>query len=451
MGIPITDLYALKPRMLWQAFATDNFAFWMSCAYLFFEYVRPQAIWPIFDAYPYWGRTLILLAFLGWLLDPERQFVWTKITTGIFVFLIVIILSSFNAYWPGESWKNFMNYFNWVVVFFVLTQTVNTRQRFFILLLIFFLASFKLSQYGARTWVMMGFGFSDWGLRGPQGFFENPGELAIQMVVFAPMVLFFILGIKSCLKTWQVRFLYLIPVTAALTCLGTNTRGGQLALAVQVLLLIFATKHRFKALIMIAIIGAVGYQLLPAEQKSRFEDMGKDSTSIQRQLYWKHGWQMMKDHPWLGVGYFNFPPYYTTHHSDDLVGMVARWGKAELPHNIFIQVGTDTGFTGLAVFLFLIAAGFLSIRKIGREAAKSGDVFVENLAKGMNLALIGYIVAGQFVTVAYYPFFWIHLALVTAMCTFWRNEHSNAVNPLIINNSRHSNGKKPATAGLGLQ
>ena len=60
-----------------------------------------------------------------------------------------------------------MTYFNWVVIFFVLTNTATTRQRVFILLLIFFMASFKLSLHGARTLAMRGFAFADWGLSGP--------------------------------------------------------------------------------------------------------------------------------------------------------------------------------------------------------------------------------------------------------------------------------------------
>ncbi|MFO7728312.1 MAG: DUF5935 domain-containing protein [Desulfonatronovibrio sp.] len=184
----MTDLYRLKPGAVWKAFASDNFAFWMSCFYLFFEYVRPQAIWPVFEIYPFWARTFVILAFIGWMLDPYKRFVWNKITTGVFVFMLLIVFSSFSAYWPQISWDEFMKSFNWVVIFFVLTQTVNTRQRFYILLLIFFLASFKLSLYGARTFAMRGFSFASWGLAGPQGFFQNPGELAIQMVVFALMV-----------------------------------------------------------------------------------------------------------------------------------------------------------------------------------------------------------------------------------------------------------------------
>ena len=47
-------LYELRPSALYRAFANQGFAFWMACLYLFFEYVRPQAIWSVLDAYPYW-------------------------------------------------------------------------------------------------------------------------------------------------------------------------------------------------------------------------------------------------------------------------------------------------------------------------------------------------------------------------------------------------------------
>ena len=414
-----TELYTLKPGVIWRSFKSEHFAFWMVCAYLFFEYVRPQGIWPILDFYPYWGRTFIMLAFLGWFFQPKKKFIWTWATSGIFAFLLIIILSSFTAYWPEESWKKFMVFFNWVVIFFVLTQIVTTRQQFFVLLLIFLLASFKLSQFGAISWAEIGFSFRSWGIRGPRGFFENPGELAIQMLIFAPISLFFIQGIKEHVKPWLVKILYLMPITAAFTVMGTNTRGGQLALAVQIIALIMMTKNRIKVLIVVSLITFSGYSLLPDEQKIRFESSGEDDTSVQRLLYWEHGWTMIKEHPWFGIGYYNFIPYYERHHADDIIG----WrGYAELPHNIFIQVGTDTGFSGLAVFGLLIIGCYISMRRIIKIAEENNDKFVSNIAKGMNIALIGYVVAGQFVTVAYYPYFWIHIAFVTMIATFVRSE-----------------------------
>lgn len=421
--VPIEDLYRLKIGAIWKAFTADNFAFWMCCAYLFFEYVRPQAIWPIFYIYPYWARTFILLAFVGWVLDNKKQFVWTKITTGIFLLQLVIIISSMNAYWPEISWSKFMDYFNWVVVFFILTQTVTNRRRVYILFLIFLVASFKLSLYGARTFALRGFSYASWGVAGPEGYFQNPGELAVQMVVFAPIALYFTIGIKSYLKRWQMFVMYLMPITAVLTNIAANSRGAQLALAVQLVVMIGMAKQRFKTLLALAIVGYVGLQLLPPEQMARFEVAGDDATSIQRTLYWEHGWQMVKDHPVFGIGYFNFSQYYTTYHFDDIVlDMLERRGQAELPHNIFIQVGTDTGFVGLAIFIALMAFSIWRMFKLQKEAEAKGDPFFLNLSKGMSVAIIGYIVAGQFVTIAYYPYLWIHLVFVTAMDTCWQNE-----------------------------
>jgi hypothetical protein len=37
------------------------------------------------------------------------------------------------------------------------------------------------------------------------------------------------------------------------------------------------------------------------------------------------------------------------------------------------------------------------------------------MAKGLNIAMWGFIIAGQFVTVAYYPFPWVNLALTVAL------------------------------------
>lgn len=211
-----------------------------------------------------------------------------------------------------------------------------------------------------------------------------------------------------------------MPVTAALTIIGTNTRGGQLALAVQILALIATSKHWFKMLLLIVVIGVIGSQILPHKQMKRFENMGEDTTSLQRLLYGKHGWQIIKDHPFLGVGYFNFRQYYDQNYPYvyDLVLPSAQRSGAEPPNNIIIQVGTDIGFPGLAVYLSLMASAWLRMRKLGKEAGVAGDLFVAQLTKGMDLALLGFFVAGQFVTVAYYPYLWIHLVLVAAMCAF---------------------------------
>ena len=117
---------------------------------------------------------------------------------------------------------------------------------------------------------------------------------------------------------------------------------------------------------------------------------------------------MIQDHPVLGVGYYNFAAYFDDYYSADISG------KSELPHNIFIQVGTDAGFTGLFVYLSMIFCCFRMSRDI--RARLSGDQghWLYGLSYGYDAALVGFLIAGQFVTIGYYPFFWVHLAFVAA-------------------------------------
>ena len=402
------DLFSLKLKNLWGYFKSESFAFWMICAYLFLEYVRPQSIIPALDILP-WSQLSVLGAIVGAVFDKTVKWVGSAANKLLVLFLLTIIVSSISAYWPSISYKNLEHIYTWVIIYFLIISIINTRQRFFIFFLVFLVASFKISLSLAITWAKRGFSFTGWGLMGPPGFFQNSGELAIQMVVYWPVALAMTLFLKPYLSKWMYRLGLAMPVTAWAVILGSSSRGGQLALAAQ-----FASKYarkifRPKILIAIAASAWLFWTVLPAEQKLRFSEMGEDKTSQQRLLYWQNGWDMMLDNPIFGVGYFNFIPYYETYYRDDIL-----FTNAELPHNILVQVGTDAGFIGLGLYISIIIYAFLSMRSLSNE--KISSVSLESkLASGFNFSLLGFLVAGQFVTVAYYPFLWIHLAMIVCL------------------------------------
>jgi hypothetical protein len=90
---------------------------------------------------------------------------------------------------------------------------------------------------------------------------------------------------------------------------------------------------------------------------------------------------------------------------------------AQLPHNIFIQVGTDTGGSGLLIYCMILYRNFKCAREISKlsPGADSTSKFARSVARGLATALIGFIIAGQFVSVVYYPFLWINLAMTVAL------------------------------------
>jgi O-antigen ligase len=400
------DFYSLKMSLIWKYFKSESFAFWMICAYLFFEYVRPQSIYPAIDFLP-WTQLAVIGALLGCFTDKTIKWVSSSINILLILFLIIILLSSVYAYFPSVSYANLENYYLWVVIYFLIINIVNTRKRFFIFLCVFLVASFKISLSLAITWAQRGFSFTTWGLSGPPGFFQNSGELAIQMLVFWPIAWAFSHSLKPYVsKTWY-RLLMLMPITAIMVILGASSRGGQLALVVQLVVMNYRTVFKPKVFISCGVAFALLWTFLPVEQKERFQTMGEDKTSLQRILYWENGLEMIKEHPLLGVGYFNFPPYFERYYPQDLLVR-----SAQLPHNILIQVGTDTGLLGLSVFFGIILLAYQRGRRFKADGCEEQQKLIGRCA---NLSLLGFVVAGQFVTVAYYPFLWVHLALVVAL------------------------------------
>jgi hypothetical protein len=409
-------LYTLNPWALWSQFRKEHFAFWMICLYLIMEYLRPQAIYPSLDLLP-WGKVFLGLAAIALPMDPHRCRVRDATNWWMTLFLVVLIVASIFATFPSISWSHWFDFFGWYVIYFLIITIVTTGARYFIFLVIFLLANFKLSFFGAHTWASRGFAFENWGIVGPQGFFENSSDLSTEMLMFTPIAFELALFVKPRVTRVTYWFLMLGAVTGAMTILAASSRGSQLGLAVQAAWVAIQRKLKLKILVGIGLIAGIGYALLPAAQKARFASAGTDDTSIQRLNYWKAGLKMIENHPVLGVGYFNFSAVYPAYDPNHL------WhGKAQLPHNIFIEVGTDAGLIGLGIYLILIYRNLKGAREIRRACKVNPEApaFAASVAKGLGLATWGFVIAGQFNTVGYYPFLWINLALTVSLANIVR-------------------------------
>ncbi|MBW4933408.1 O-antigen ligase family protein [Marinobacter sp. F4206] len=404
--VSIEEFYKLHIGAMWRYFTRETFAFWMICTYFFLEYVRPQSIYPALNFLP-WSQLALLGALVGCFQDKSVKWVSSALNIWLIFFLILILLSSTFAYWPSIAFERLEYFYTWFIIYFLIINIVNTEKRFFIFLCIFFLASFKLSLSLSITWAKRGFAFTDWGLSGPPGFFQNSGELAIQMLVFWPLAWAFGLYLKPHVSKVMYLILLLMPITAMMVVLGASSRGAQLALLVQLVVLNSRSLFRPKVLISCAVVLSLLWAVLPQEQKDRFQVAGDDRTSIQRLLYWENGVDMMNKHPGLGVGYFNYVPYYERAYYDDML-----YEFAELPHNIFVQVGADLGYPALAIYLIMIFYAVFKTRNVGKVLEeKAESSFFTSIFAYLNLSIIGFVVAGQFVSVVYYPFLWIHFAL----------------------------------------
>ena len=402
------DLYDLRLRALWNAFVKEGLPFWLLCVYLMFEYVRPQSVYPALAIFP-WTTVTMMATGVALLASRRTQRIATPANGLLVLFSFVVALSSIDAYRPEWSVAQLDGYFLWLVAYALIVLVVTTERRMLLLILAFVLFNLKMSLFATRSWVSIGFKFRDWGTGGAPGWFANSGEFGIEMCVFLPIVTYLALGLRPYLPKWKFLALLGIAGTSIVGMVASSSRGALLGGAAVLAFMVAWSRYKTRALVAGLVLGAIFFFTVPPEQKQRLSESGTDKTSLQRITYWTHGIEMANEYPLLGVGYGNWLPYYQDHYGGDV----------KVCHNIFIQAASELGYTGLLAFLLRIGCTFVlnaRSRAVAKRAGPSGRL-TYYLALGFDGALIGYMVSGFFVTVLYYPYFWINLSMTVALNT----------------------------------
>ena len=423
--IPTRDLLALRLKSLWSFFASEGFVYWATCCYLIVEYVRPQQLIGAMSGAPL-GQ-IVLGAALFAHVASGRWFAMKGLGSWLLLlYTAIIVLSSFTAYQPSVAMDQWRLWFSWVVIYFLIINAVNTEQRFVFFILVWLMCHYYMSQGGARQFALRGFRYAQWGVVGAPGWFANSGEFGIAMCMFTVVSWHYYLAARPYLTRWRKVFILGMPMTAILSVVASSSRGALLGLGSVAVWALLRGKHRVRTALGVAVFAAAVWLVVPAQFKERFTTAGEDYTSEQRVVYWKAGLQIASQFPALGVGYFNWTPYYTDHFADPTATAHSLEGRVQLPHNIFIQCAAELGYVGLIAFLLLIL-GTLRInyqtRRLARARQAPPNDPVTLMAYALDGAMISYLVCGFFVTVLYYPFFWINLALTVALGAIARRKY----------------------------
>ncbi|MDQ6770671.1 MAG: O-antigen ligase family protein [Gemmatimonadota bacterium] len=415
------ELYSLSPRVIWGALKRQPASFWFVCIYLFFEYVRPQQVYKPIEVLPY-ARITLILALVSFLLE-RRTLHFRIFEVLLTIFSVIVVASSVTAFDSSHSYEKLPDFFSWVLIYVLIANTVDTEERFLIFMLSFLLYSFKMSQFGTRSWAQDGFAFRNWGTTGAPGWFQNSGEFGIQMCIFLPLAAEFILALREYWPRWLRWAAWAAPVTAITGIVASSSRGALVGLGGVALWAIWTSPQKVRALTAVIVLAGLVYAITPSEQKSRFQQVGVDPTSVSRTTMWKNGLEMMRDYPILGIGYDNWTEYHDINYG----------GHGLLVHNSFIQAGSELGYTGLLAFLAMTVAAFVINRRTRLLANRLSDrgKFMFYMARGLDGSLVGLFVSGSFISVLYYPFFWINFAMTVALNNAALNAlRSNGSSPL---------------------
>jgi putative inorganic carbon (HCO3(-)) transporter len=257
------------------------------------------------------------------------------------------------------------------------------------------------------------------------GIFKNPNDLALNMVALLPFAL------CSALRKGSA-FRRLLSIGCAVCMLGavvvSHSRSGTLGLVAALAVLGWYMLRQRPMLLLCTVLAAAPLATFtPAsywERLSSITDGSKDDTGSRaaRERLLEESTQAFLENPLTGVGAGQFKNWNPQ-------GRVEPWRES---HDVLLQVGAELGIGGLAMFLFLVARGGLSViqtrrflalgprpgkkatvpaRRIGPSLTPVEREFFDAHSIAIAAAFTGWFVCALFASVAYNWTFYYLLAL----------------------------------------
>lgn len=398
--------------------------FYLVILYLLFEYGRPQESIPGLAVLHLPGIAALML---GAAIAFSHKVGLSDKQTRLFILLLALmafhIPFALNNYWAFHTARAMLMTF---VAYVGIVTFVDSPERFKGLITIWL----GTHVYLAITSIIRGG-------RGQGGFLGDENDLSMTLTMVIPFTFFLALAETNGPK----RVVYaVLTVTILAAQIVTLSRGGFVGLMAVGLYCWVRSPKKVASAALILLLVLFSVQAAPPTywDEIRSIQQGTSDSSAEGRIYlWKIGWTMFLDNPVLGVGQGNFPFRFreyeiSTGFYEGLHG-TSRAGRAA--HSLYFTLLPELGLVGAllwSLMLFHISQDLRLLRRFtyGAEGPKVGAKLSGSLSEptttkvfyltlAMEASLIAYLVTGIFISVLYYPNFWILMAFVVALRKAW--------------------------------
>ena len=364
-----------------------------------------------------WGRALLLVLSYGLVIFTSLLYAADFTTAsavvsdfaknGVITILLVILIQN------RVTFRRSL----WVIVFAgIFTGTISVIQ--------YLTKTFTNSYggFGQAQILNIVTGTEDYRISGPIG---DPNFYAQILVVIVPLAFFFMVTEKKLLlraaAAWSL-------AVSSLSIIFTFSRGGAIALAIVFAGIVLYLRPRPLKVILIALLVIGVFAVLPEQYTARMSTLTElvtGETDVREEVSIRGrmsellvAWEMFTDHPVLGVGVGNYPLYYQSY--SRRIGLDPRTENRE-PHNLFLEVASETGLVGLLVFGLVLIFSYREILRARSRLSKAGLKTDAGLVVMLGISLTGYLTAALFIHGAYPRYLWLLIGLALSLPQVMKN------------------------------
>lgn len=380
------------------------------------EYLRLGTYIPVITAVK--GYTVIPLSvFIFSLLsnvgNSSSNIIFKAFNSKILLFFILLLVTSAAIYGSSNIRLQIISgTIGYYFLFFIISKQVNNIHRSKILIITLILCHIVLifqnieviSNPSTRSYITKG-----------AAFLGDGNDFALSICILIPLCVYLLITEKNT----KLRLLFFVSlIILILTVIGTQSRGGSLALFCVFLYLGLKSKKKAAFLRNLFFVLFIIVLYAPPVYFSRLENVNnyQEASAQGRVNAWKAAIRMANDYPLVGVGVGEFPFRYAFDYWEGEYS-----SRPKTAHSMYFLALGELGYPGVVLLLYFIYSNFRTneryIRKLMTNEEDSGRDNLIALLKFTNCSLIGFAIAGTFLSVLYYP----HIFLIAGIMDSTRN------------------------------
>lgn len=437
LGMPQNLLIgaALSPFLLILIYARPH---WPVTIYVVLVYADLLSILVKYHDFPPLARfagAIMLSAVLGYRLVFRRERLRADtVTPWLLAYGLVVALGLFYARDPGLVMPNVVefirNFLTYLIIVNALTNTHRLKATLWAVLVMgTFLSLLSIYQiatghtdtdFGGLAQYRVSEITSDTDAARPGGTLGDANYYGQSLLILVPLGFYFAFTAKRVLGRLAGVFCLLVLVGGVVF---TYSRGDAVALGAMLLAALIYKRPRPIFLIGLLLAAAVAVPVLPANYVARLGTIVGTATGGQQAVLTEESIRgragavqaaisMFADHPLLGVGRENYPLYQLQYLKGTALALHA---KAIPPHDLYLEIATETGIVGLAVVGGMLLVVFGALREAYRRFLALKAPREAELAVWMGIGLFGYLVSSLFLHGAFLYMLWLQLALIVAL------------------------------------
>src|SRR4051812_1983440 len=360
-------------------------------------------------AYDFGFAQLIAIAtFLGMIFSRQpKRLPLTPVTAVLFALLVWMSITTLFALDRDAALPMWERVMKIQIMIFVTLALLNTRRHVHTLM---WILAGSVAFYGVKGGLFTLRGGGEDLVWGPLGsFIEDNNSLALATVMTIPLLRYLQLQAK---RRWVRYALLAAMLLCGLSALGSHSRGALLAIGAMLAILCFKSRAKVLTSLGLLLLVPIVIGFMPEKWEERMlsiQSYDEDASAMGRINAWSMAYNLAKDRPLTGGGFEIYIPEVFTRYAPNPTDLHAA-------HSIYFQMLGEHGFVGLFLFLVLGLLVWRDASWIDRHARRrEGWQWACDLARMVQVSLVGYAVGGTFLNLGYYdvPYYLMAAVVLT--------------------------------------